>query len=75
MTWRHVCAECLLSVLLGLEEAVQTIGWVQGYVGHFYEDLGGGGSGDGDGVEGRGAQEARHEGFHCFDSHYLLGLQ
>ena len=43
---------CHLSVLLGLEEGVQTIGWVQGYVGHFYADL----RGDGDGVEGWGAR-------------------
>lgn len=73
MTWRRVYLDYNLSVLLGLEEGVRTIGWVQGYVGHFYEDLRGGGSWDGYGVERRGAQEARHQGSHCCDCHGLLG--
>lgn len=48
---------------------MQTVGWVQGDVGHFYEDLAGSGGGDGNGVERRGAEEARHEDLHCCGCH------
>ena len=60
-------------VLLGLEKGVQTVCWVQRDVGHLYEYFAGGGGGDGDGVERWGAEEARHERFHCCGRHYCCG--
>lgn len=51
---------------------MQTVCWVQRYVGDFHEDFAGGRGGGGDGVEEWGAEGACHEGFHCWGCHVWL---
>lgn len=62
-------SERFLSALMGLEVEMQTVGWIQGGVGHFHENLVGCGGFDGNCREGGGAKKACHEGIHCCACH------